>query len=145
MIKRRYEIIVLLGFSLITLFIFRSYFLRNTVPFPSNLLVSFYHPFMSYIPPVANKPMGFDNLRIYYPLKDLSVKEIKQGELPLWNPYAFSGNTLLATYQSAIFHPLFPLFLILPIIDAWSITIITLPILASFFTYFASCTIAKLA
>jgi len=90
---------------------------------------------MSYLPPVANKPMGFDNLRIYYPLRDLSIKQIKDKQFPLWNPYTFSGNTLLATYQSAIFHPLSPLFLILPTIDAWSITVIALPILASFFTY----------
>ena len=135
MIKRKYEIIVLLGFVLITFFIFRNYFLKNTVPFPANLLVSFYQPYVSYIPPVANKPMGFDNLRIYYPMRELAVKQIKQGKLPLWNPYNFSGNTLLATYQSAIFNPLSPLFLILPIIDAWSIIIIVLPIFASLFTY----------
>ncbi len=135
MIKRGYEFIVILSFILITIFIFRSYFIKNTVPFPANLLVSFYQPFLSHIPPVANKAMGFDNLRIYYPLRDLSVRKIKNKEFPLWNPYAFSGNTLLATYQSAIFHPLSPLFLILPIIDAWSIIIIILPILSSFFTY----------
>ncbi len=133
--KRSKEILIILGFILITVSIFRSYFLNNTVPFPAHLLVSFYQPWMSYLPPVANKPMGFDNLRIYYPFRDLSIKQIKDKQFPLWNPYTFSGNTLLATYQSAIFHPLSPLFLILPTIDAWSITVIALPILASFFTY----------
>src|SRR3989344_1203965 len=136
MSKRGKELLIILGFIFVSLFIFRNYFLKNTVPFPAHLLVSFYQPWMSYLPPVANKPMGFDNLRIYYPFRDLTVNQIRSGHLPLWNPYTFSGNTLLATYQSAVFHPLSPLFFVLPLVDAWSLIIITLPILASIFTFF---------
>jgi hypothetical protein len=134
------DIIVELFFVVITLFIFSPYVLHHQVPFPANLLTSTYEPWKSY--PVSeypngapNKPMGFDNLRIYYPLKSLAIDQIKHFQLPLWNPNAFSGNTLLGTYQSAIFHPLSWLFLLIPQIDAWSIIIMLQPILTATFMY----------
>lgn len=139
--KEKYkEILIIALFVFLSIFIFRNYFLKGTVPFPANLLVSFYEPWKSYAwedypngPP--NKPIGYDNLRIFYPLRKLSVDQLKNFEWPLWNPYNFSGNIHLATYQSAIFHPLSFLFLVLPQIDAWSIMIILQPILCSFFMY----------
>ncbi len=139
--KRYYaHISILVLLCGVTGFIFRSYFLMGEVPFPSNLLVSYYQPWASYPDPEypngpPNKPMGFDNLRIHYPLKTLAVDELKKGHLPLWNPYAFSGNPLLASYQSAIFHPLSWLFLILPQIDAWSLIIMLQPVFAGFFMW----------
>lgn len=141
MIKRYKEIIIILLFALLSIITFREYFLSHKVPFPSNLLVSYFQPWASYKwkdyssgPP--NKPIGFDNLRIFYPIKKLAIEQIKNLEMPLWNPYNFSGNPLLASYQSAIFHPLSFMFFFLPQIDAWSIIIILLPFLASIFTYY---------
>src|SRR5581483_11789722 len=133
--------LVIIFFILFTVFIFRSYFFKNLVPFPANLLVSFYQPWTSYSwegypngPP--NKPQGYDNLRIFYPLRKLTIEQVQKGQLPIWNPYNFAGNTLLATYQSAVFHPLSFLFFLLPQIDAWSLVVIFAPILASCFIYF---------
>ena len=127
--------------DLIILFLFRDYFLKKTVPFPSNLLVAFYQPFTTYSwegypnkPP--NKPMGFDVLRIYYPTRKLAVDQMRAFHVPLWNPYAFSGNTLLGTYQSAVLYPLSFLFFLLPLIDAWSVVVMLQPILAGTFMYF---------
>lgn len=132
--KNKYIFIL---FVIITVLIFRNYFFKNLVPFSSNLLLSYYEPWTTYQGQnkIPNKPMGFDNLRILYPLRKLTIDQIKNFEIPLWNPYAFSGNMLLATYQSAVFHPLSFLFFILPQIDAWSIIIILQPILASIFMY----------
>jgi len=79
--------------------------------------------------------MGFDNLRIYYPLKKVAVDAVRHFEPPLWNPYNFSGNVLLGTYQSAVFHPLSWLFFVLPQADAWSVVILLQPILASVAMY----------
>ncbi len=123
-----------------SLFLFREYFLKGTVPFPANLLVSYYEPWKSYPPPEyphgpPNKAMGFDNVRIYYPIKSVAIESVRTWQPPLWNPYNFSGNVLLGTYQSAIFHPLSWLFLLLPQIDAWSVTIIFAPILAGLAMY----------
>lgn len=130
------NIIAILFFIFFSVFIFRQYIVFNQVPFPGNLLVSFYQPWASYTwdgytngPP--SKPMGFDALRIFYPVRSLVTSSLHNGTLPLWNPYSFSGNILLGTYQSAVFHPLTILFLLLPQIDAWSLIIFLSPILAS--------------
>src|SRR3989344_2165523 len=138
--KRYVNISVIVIFAILSLFIFRDYFFKNLVPFPANLLGSFYQPWASYRwegypngPP--GRPLGFDNLRIFYPSRRLVIDQIRNFQLPLWNPYNFSGNVLLGTYQSAVFYPLSFLFLFLPQIDAWSIAIILQPFLASFFTY----------
>lgn len=121
-----------------TFFIFRQYFLGNKVPIPGNLLLSFYQPWASYtwdgyINGLPSKPIGFDTLRMFYPLRKIVTDQIKLGEFPLWNPYSFSGNVIFAAYQSAVFHPLTWLFLVLPQMDAWTVVILLIPIL----TYFA--------
>lgn len=130
------NIFVLILFIVFTGFIFRQYIIFNQVPFPGNLLVSFYQPWASYTwdgytngPP--SKPIGFDALRIFYPVRSLVTSSLLNGTLPLWNPYSFSGNILLGTYQSAVFHPFTALFFFLPQIDAWSLIIFLSPILAA--------------
>jgi len=138
---KKKNLLVALFFLFITAVIFRPYFFKNLVPFPANLLVSYYEPWLSYpsqdYPHGApNKPSGFDNLRIYYPIRTLTTRLLRLGEVPLWNPYYFSGNTLLATYQSAVFHPASILFFLLPAIDAWSLLIILQPILTGMGMYF---------
>ena len=139
MVDKR-NVYVILAFVLLSLFIFRDYSLKNFVPFPANLLVALYEPWASYEwegypngPPTRG--LGADNLRIFYPLRKLGIEQVRAGEWPIWNPYNFAGNTLLATYQTAVFHPLSFLFLILPQIDAWSVIIILSPILAGIFMY----------
>lgn len=134
------ELLLIVCFAAITGLLFRQYLLFHRVPFPANLLVSYYQPWKSYPYPEypngpPNKPMGFDNLRIHYPLKTLAVSLLKQGLPPLWNPHNFSGNTLLATYQIGIFHPVSWLFLLLPMIEAWSVSVLLQPFLGLLFTY----------
>lgn len=133
------EYIVILLFGLLSIFVFRDYFFKHTVPFPGNLLVSFYNPWIPYkwegYTDIPNKPIGFDNLRIFYPLRKLTIEQLLRGQWPLWNPYNFSGTIHLATYQSAVFHPLSFLFLIFPQIDAWSAIIIFQPFLSCVFMY----------
>lgn len=141
MTVKKKNLLVFLFFLFITAVVFRPYFLKNLIPFPANLLVSYYEPWLSYpsqdYPHGApNKPSGFDNLRIYYPIRSLTTRLLRLREVPLWNPYYFSGNTLLATYQSAVFHPAGILFLLLPAIDAWSVLIILQPILTGMGMYF---------
>lgn len=138
--SNKQNLIVVFLFLFLSLFIFRDYFLKNQVPLPANLLVAIYQPWASYKwegypngPP--SKPIGFDNLRIFYPFRKITIDQIKQLQWPLWNPYSFSGNPLLANYQSAVFHPLSFLFFLMPQIDAWSIIVILQPFLASLFMY----------
>lgn len=134
------EIICISFFALLSFIIFRSYFLEQKVPLNGNLLVAFFQPWASYefkgyaVGPPA-KPIGSDALRIYYPTRKLVTEHFKNGAMPLWNPYQFSGNVLLGTFQAAAFFPLGILFFFLPQVDAWSIIVILQPFLGSFFMY----------
>lgn len=119
-------------------FIFSSpYFLQNKVPFASSYQVNFFAPWNAYpgfAGPVKNNAMP-DVISQIYPWKTLTIDSLKQGILPLWNPYSFSGTVHLANYQSAVLSPFNLAFFILPFIDAWSIAVLRQPILAAIFMY----------
>jgi len=111
------------------------YWAKGLIPFPSSYLVTFFPPWQYYYGmPVKNNAMP-DVLTQMYPFKHLVIKSWKRGEVPLWNPYNFSGNPLLANYQSAPFHHANFLFFLLPQVHAWSIMIILQPIFGGLFTY----------
>jgi hypothetical protein len=119
-------------------FIFSSpYFLKQKVPFPSSYLVNFFAPWSAYpgfASPVKNNAMP-DVISQIYPWKNLTIDFIKNFQIPLWNPYAFSGTPQLANYQSAVLSPFNLLFFILPFINAWSLLVLLQPLLAGLFTY----------
>ncbi len=127
-------------FFILTALFFRSYFLKNQVPLPFNLLVSFYAPWRyetwaGYGAGVPNKPLGYDNLKLFYPYRKFTTEELSRGKMPLWNPYVFAGNVHHATYQSAVFYPLNVIYHVLPLVDAWSLMVMIQPVLAGWFTY----------
>ncbi|MBI2031284.1 MAG: YfhO family protein [Candidatus Levybacteria bacterium] len=119
-------------------FIFASpYFLQNRVPFTSTYQVNNFAPWSAYPEfwgPVKNGAMP-DVITQIYPWKYFTIDTLKSGQVPLWNPYSFSGTPHLANYQSAVFSPFNFLFFILPFIDAWSILILLQPLLAGLFMY----------
>jgi Ca2+/Na+ antiporter len=109
------------------------YFFKGLVPFPSKYLVSFFPPWSaSYAMPVKNNAMP-DVITQIYPWKKFTVETWKKGEIPLWNPYGFSGTTHAGNYQSAVFSPLNIVFFLMPFVDAWSILILLQPLLAGLF------------
>lgn len=139
-----YQIKKLLPFLilvLLSLFFFHNYIVFGKIPFPGDLLVSEYQPFRSYSyqgyapGAVPNKAQYFDSIREFYPWRTLTTQELKNGKLPVWNPYNFSGTPHLANYQSAVFYPLNLLYLLINQIDAWAILVLLQPLLASFFMY----------
>src|SRR3972149_285418 len=113
------------------------YFIFGKVPFPSGYLVNFFAPWNA-VPDFAgpyNNGATPDVITQIYPWKNLVIDFWKQGSIPLWNPYSFSGTPLLANYQSAALSPLNLLYLILPFIDAWSIAVLLQSLLAGLFMY----------
>src|SRR3990167_11115072 len=125
-------------FIIVIWFIFSSpYFLNNLIPFSSDYLVNFFPPWSSYqelASPVKNNAMP-DIITQIYPWKKLVVESLRSGQIPLWNPYSFSGSPHLANYQSAVFSPFNILFFIFSNIDAWTILVLLQPLLAGLFTY----------
>jgi len=111
------------------------YWGKGLIPFPSAYLVNFFPPWnASYGMPVKNNAMP-DVITQIYPWKKITIDAWKNGEIPLWNPYSFSGTAHAANYQSAVFSPVNILFFLFPYIDAWSIMIVLQPILAGIGMY----------
>ena len=63
-----------------------------------------------------------DIVTSFYPYRAFSAEAIKQGTLPLWNPYISSGTPFVGNTQSALFYPLNVFFYVLPLTVAWSVT-----------------------
>ncbi len=125
-----YIIIVWVAFSY-------PYFFQQKVPFPSTYQVNSFFPWKEYQKfwgPVKSGAMP-DVIDQIYPWRHFTIQELKQGQIPYWNPNNFSGTPHLANFQSAVFSPFNLLFFLLPFVDAWSIMILLQPILAGLFTY----------
>jgi len=113
------------------------YFLQGKVPFASTYQVNHFAPWSAYEQfwgPVKNGAMP-DVITQIYPWRHLAVEIWKSGQIPLWNPYSFSGNPLLANYQSATLSPFNLLFFIFPFVEGWSILVLFQPLLAGIFMY----------
>lgn len=123
------------------------FFLPNLIsakiPIPADALLGLYHPwrdnsYAGYNPgrfPTKN-PLITDPILQTYPWRNQVIRNLKEGNLPLWNPYNFSGQPLLANIQSSPLQILNILFFILPFNLAWALQIILPPILVSAFMYF---------
>src|SRR6266404_3533509 len=87
-----------LVFILLYIVIFRKFFISHLLPFPGDLLVSWFFPYNSggwqgYSPWITHKEFILaDVVRMMYPWRVLSFDLLKNGMFPLWNTYAFAGN-----------------------------------------------------
>lgn len=80
--------------------------------------------------------LQWDALAQYFPWRHFAAQSLRQGQIPLWNPYQFTGTPFLANAQSAVFYPLnFP-FWILDTAYAFGVAAFLHSLLASFSTYF---------
>lgn len=120
--------------SLWVIFCF-PYIAKGLIPFPSDYLVTFFPPWSSeYGMPVKNNAMP-DVITQIFPWKKLMIDTWKSGQIPLWNPYSFSGTPQAGNYQSAVFSPFNLLFFVLPFVHAWSLLILLQPLLAGLLMY----------
>lgn len=137
----RKELLAALGFFIIISSIFFYPIFKGNIPFPGDLLLSFYEPYRAYpilgYPPggVPSKAQGVDVARHIFPWKHLAIETYKNGEIPFWNPHNFSGNPLMANFQTGAFYPFNLILLILPFLVGWTIYILSTPIFAAFFMY----------
>lgn len=114
-----------------------KFIILGKVPFPSDYLVNNFAPWNAYpgfAGPVKNAATP-DVISQIFPWKSLVIESWKQGIVPLWNPYSFSGTPLLANYQSAALSPFNLIYLILPFITAWSLQVLLAPLLSGLFTF----------
>ena len=134
-------IIVFFAALATTLTVYWKIPVKGLIPFPGDLLVGRFYPFNSM--QWEGYPLGVpykefinaDVVRQLYPWRDLSISLMKHGELPVWNPFAFSGSPLLANLQSAPFYPLNLLYWLTDHHSAWIIGVILQPVLALLFMW----------
>ncbi len=46
-----------------------------------------------------------DCLQSYYPRRVFAANALREGRLPLWDPYSFCGQPFLANFQAGVFYP----------------------------------------
>lgn len=88
---------------------------------------------------ILNKGLLFTerDLAVYFiPPRTLWVSMIKDGLLPLWNPYSYCGQPLLATLQTGVLYPLNLLLILLSFDLGFNLIIIVHYFLAGIFTCF---------
>lgn len=114
---------------------------KGKLPVPTDTLIGLYHPWRDLY---ANEyPRGIpyknflitDPIRQQIPWRKVAIDQWKSGNIPSWNPYSFSGNSLAGNIQAAAFYPLNILFAFLDFPVAWTILIILEPLLAALFLY----------
>ena len=71
----------------------------------------------------------------YIPWRTFARESIRNGVIPLWNPYSSLGQPFIAFPQTAVFYPLNLMFYVLPIITALRWFIVLHIFLAGFFMY----------
>ena len=123
-----------------TLIAFYPSILERKIPLNGNNLVSFFSPWTyekwdGYPAGVPAKPGILDQIRIYYPYMRLTQESYRSGQLPLWNPYNFTGNPHMAEWQSGALYPLHILLPFLPLPVYWTIYQMVGIFLAGLFTY----------
>ena len=65
-----------------------------------------------------------DDLTQNFPLRVLAGQQIRGGQLPLYDPYIWSGAPLLAGWNAGAAYPLTLLFAVLPPVAAWTLNMI---------------------
>jgi len=88
-----------------------------------------------------------DDLGQNFPLRILAGREIRDGHLPLFDPYSWSGAPLLAGWNAGAAYPLTWLFAVLPGTAAWTVNVITTWVVAGLgmFCFLRALRLASLA
>lgn len=138
MIKRLlpYAFILLLAFIF-----FWQVFFKGLLPIPSDTIVGLYYPYRDEYAKSYPNGIPFKNflitdpVRQQYPWKKTAIESYKNGKIPSWNSFSFSGTPSLANFQTGAYYPFNLLGLFLPFNAYWSLTIILTPFLAGIFMF----------
>lgn len=120
---------------LIVFALFNKSVISGLIPYPGDLIVANYEPYKSYSNVIPHKAQGPDVAKELIPWKHFVIESLKKRQMPFWNPYNFSGNPLLANFQSGVFYPANLLFFVFTFENAWTLYIISSSILSSIFMF----------
>jgi hypothetical protein len=132
-------IVVAVFFGFLTLAFFYKIF-QGLIPLPADIVVGGYYPWHDYkwgLPtgvPIKN-PIITDAVSIMYPLRNLAIQLLKNGELPLWNWQIFGGYPLFASTSTILLFPTTIFYLLFKFPQAWTFQTMFQPFLALIFMY----------
>lgn len=140
-IKRHQDFLALSVLIVVILGFFYKTIAFGTVPIPSDDLVGLYHPWRDAYAQNFQNGVPYKNFLITDPIRQQIpwrkqvIDAAKRWDLPLWDATSFSGVPLLGNIQSGALYPLNILFFVFPFIVAWSMLIISQPLLGGIFLY----------
>jgi len=130
-----------IGFLILFFIIlFKDFFFKGLIPVPADTLVGAYYPWLDYKwgyevgVPIKNAIIS-DVFSYFFIIKHISTDILKQGIIPYWNNFSFSGTPLLATFHSTVLSP-WNLFFLLPKYLGWGMNIFTSVLFAAMSMYF---------
>ncbi len=115
---------------------FQSFWFHGKIPVPTDALVGLYHPWRDVFANEFPRGVPFKNFLISDPVRQQipwrknAIEQWKQGRVPFWNAYEFSGAPLLGNPQSGALYPFNIFFWILDFENAWIALVILQPILS---------------
>lgn len=127
MLKKYYPYLIIL---FITAVFFWKLIFQNAVAMPGDLMVGAYYPWLEYKygyavgVPVKNGLIS-DVFSQFYIWKKLIAESYSRGDLPLWNPYSYSGYPLLANFHSGSLYILNILFIPFEFSTGWNLFVIS--------------------
>jgi len=131
-----------LGLALALSLFFRKALSNDTVLSAADGIFS--TPFYSQVAPPdfikPSNPLLFDQVYQFVPWRYFAWRSMRDGQLPLWNPYSYAGTPFIATMQSAVFYPI-NLFLYL--ISPFHITLVVSAILRLWISGFCTYLLAR--
>ena len=133
--------LVIFFFLILTIFLFKDFVFNGLLPIPADDVVGGYYPWRDevWMGKIAGYPVKnfkiLDIVRQLYPWRLFTMESFKLGELPLWNPYNFTGTPHLANVFTSSFYPFNFLFFIAPFSLGWSFYILIQPFLVALATF----------
>ncbi len=91
----------------------------------------FYYPLVF----LGRAIVDYDAFVYFEPQRAYLGEMLRQGQLPLWNPYLFMGAPFLANPQTAVLYPPSWLFSLLPVDVGYTVQLVLHAVLAAWFTF----------
>ncbi len=136
-----YDLFALVFFACVVGIFFAPTILKGQLPVPADALVGLYHPWRDALAKDYPRGLPFKNFLITDPVRQqipwrkAAIDQWKDRILPSWNPYSFSGTSLVGNIQAAVFYPLNILFFLFEFPVAWTLLIMLEPLLAGILFY----------
>lgn len=134
--ERRIDWLVASGLVvLVCLFLGRA-FLPGKVLLPLDVVTQIWSPWQQPGTTITvHNPLITDVINYIYPVKAFVGEQMKQGQIPLWNPYVLGGYPLTYNTQAGLWYPLSALYAILPPVAAVDLTILLQMALGGIFMF----------